>query len=167
MGHLLLSPASHSFPKYSLGRGNDGPDPSTGPTLLLIRSPDLGPQGLRRMAGSASIEPDRQRPSAGTGTAPPPDPSRHSMVCCCLLCEQYGTGEQAMRAAQGDYGQFLASVRSAARQADQPTTTTPTKSRKPSRQGETPMRRREPCLLLRLQSLGPRRDVAQSNFNPI
>ena len=37
-----------------------------------------------------------------------PDPSKHSAVCCCSLCEQRGTGEQAMRSVGGDYQRFLA-----------------------------------------------------------
>jgi hypothetical protein len=37
-----------------------------------------------------------------------PDPRRHSAVCCCGLCEQRGTGEQAMRSVGGDYRRFLA-----------------------------------------------------------
>ena len=37
-----------------------------------------------------------------------PDPRRHSAVCCCRLCEQHGTGEQAMRLVGGDYRRFLA-----------------------------------------------------------
>ena len=37
-----------------------------------------------------------------------PDPGLHSAVCCCRLCEQRGTGEQAMRSVRGDYQQFLA-----------------------------------------------------------
>jgi len=37
-----------------------------------------------------------------------PDPRRHSVVCCCRLCEQRGTGEQAMRSVGGDYQRFLA-----------------------------------------------------------
>ena len=39
-----------------------------------------------------------------------PDPSKHSAVCCCSLCEQRGTGEQAMRSVGGDYRRFLARV---------------------------------------------------------
>ena len=39
-----------------------------------------------------------------------PDPRRHSAVCCCRLCEQRGTGEQAMRSVGGDYRRFLARV---------------------------------------------------------
>ena len=35
---------------------------------------------------------------------------RHSPVCCCLLCEQHDTGEQAMRSVGGDYRRFLAFV---------------------------------------------------------
>ena len=42
-----------------------------------------------------------------------PNPRLHSPVCCCLLCEQTGTGEQAMRSVGGDYEQFLAHVGSA------------------------------------------------------
>ncbi len=39
-----------------------------------------------------------------------PDPSKHSAVCCCSLCEQRGTGEQAMRSVCGDYPRFLSRV---------------------------------------------------------
>ena len=39
-----------------------------------------------------------------------PDPSKHSVVCCCSLCEQRGTGEQAMRSVRGDYPRFLSRV---------------------------------------------------------
>ena len=51
------------------------------------------------------------RQAAATSTVSrSPDPRRHSAVCCCKLCEQRGTGEQAMRAVGGDYRRFLARV---------------------------------------------------------
>ena len=101
------------------------------------------------MAGSAFLlEHERPGPSAGAKLPPTPDPRRHSMICCCRLCEQQDTGEQAMRSARGDYGQFLASIRSAATSADEPTATALTQYRKPSRTGDTPMRRREPARVL-------------------
>ena len=101
------------------------------------------------MADSAfSAKHEQPSPSAGAHAPPTPDPRRHSMVCCCLLCEQRGTGEQAMRSAHGDYGRFLASVRSAAPRDDGPTPPPSPNYRKPSRTGDTPMRRREPARVL-------------------
>ena len=50
-----------------------------------------------------------QAPAVSTASLTP-DPSRHSAVCCCTLCEQRGTGEQAMRAVGGDYRRFLVRV---------------------------------------------------------
>ena len=59
--------------------------------------------------------------SAAAATVPrAPDPSRHSAVCCCSLCEQQGTGEQAMRLAGGDYRGFLALVRSGVSRSGSP-----------------------------------------------
>ncbi len=50
-------------------------------------------------------------PSTASASVPrAPDPTRHSSVCCCLLCEQHGTGEQAMRQARGNYSRFLSFV---------------------------------------------------------
>ena len=101
------------------------------------------------MVGSNfSLEHEPHGPSAGANTPPTPDPRRHSMLCCCHLCEQRGTGEQAMRSAHGDYALFLATVRSATPRDDEPTARTPPNYRKPSRTGDTPMRRREPARVL-------------------
>ena len=77
-----------------------------------------------------------------------PDPSRHSLVCCCLLCEQRGTGEQAMRSVGGDYARFLARVASPRPRSDASADDRPTPTRKPSRYGALPMRRREPARVL-------------------
>ena len=63
-------------------------------TLLLSLSPP------RQATGS-------QAPAVST-VLQTPDPRRHSAVCCCRLCEQRGTGEQAMRSVGGDYQRFLA-----------------------------------------------------------
>ena len=63
-------------------------------TLLLSLST------ARQAAGS-------QAPAVSTASRTP-DPRRHSAVCCCRLCEQLGTGEQAMRSVGGDYQRFLA-----------------------------------------------------------
>ena len=61
-----------------------------------------------------SLSPPRQAPGsrapAVSTVSRPPDPRRHSAVCCCRLCEQRGTGEQAMRSVGGDYRRFLARV---------------------------------------------------------
>ena len=101
------------------------------------------------MAASAFLlEHGQHGPSVSANLSPTADASRHSMVCCCLSCEQQGTGEQAMRSARGDYPQFLASIRSAVLRAEEPTVTASTKYRKPSRTGDTPMRRREPARVL-------------------
>ena len=54
----------------------------------------------------STLSPARQ-PAAVSTVSQRPDPSKHSAVCCCSLCEQRGTGEQAMRAARGDYRRFL------------------------------------------------------------
>jgi len=77
-----------------------------------------------------------------------PDPSRHSLGCCCLLCEQRGTGEQAMRSVGGDYARFLACVASPRPRTDAPAGDPFTPTRKPSRYGALPMRRREPARVL-------------------
>ena len=50
-----------------------------------------------------------QAPTVST-ISPTPDPSKHSAVCCCTLCEQRGTGELAMRSVSGDYHRFLVRV---------------------------------------------------------
>ncbi len=59
---------------------------------------------------SPSRPPANGLPSAVSTISPQPDPRRHSPVCCCSLCEQCGTGEQAMRSVRGDYQRFLASL---------------------------------------------------------
>ncbi len=59
------------------------------------------PTGLAPLASAVSASVPRA-----------PDPSRHSPVCGCLLCEEYGTGEQAMRQARGNYSRFLTLVAS-------------------------------------------------------
>ena len=109
----------------------------------------------RRTVGHKS-EPDatsalkltQERLEAGADSSPRPDPRRHSSVCCCLLCEQVGTGEQAVRSVAGDYERFLASVTSPAPRSGSPTAPSPKPSRKPSRYGAFPMRRREPARVL-------------------
>ena len=63
-------------------------------TLLLSTSPSRPATG-------------GQAPAVST-VSRTPDTRRHSAVCCCTLCEQRGTGEQAMRAVGGDYRRFLA-----------------------------------------------------------
>ena len=60
--------------------------------------------------GAAPGQPTQAPPSAERPLAPSPDPRLHSVVCCCLLCEQSATGEQAMRSVGGDYERFLAQV---------------------------------------------------------
>jgi hypothetical protein len=57
---------------------------------------------FRRTAGSQA--------AAGSTFSRTPDPRKHSAVCCCSLCEQRGTGEQAMRSVRGDYPRFLSRV---------------------------------------------------------
>ena len=83
-------------------------------TLLLLMSRH------RRVAVRAS-QGGSVAPVQSTPAPPPtersltslPDPRLHSPVCCCLLCEQAGTGEQAMRSAGGDYERFFNSSRCA------------------------------------------------------
>ena len=67
---------------------------ATNLTLLLSLSPP------RQATGSQA--------AAASTVSRTPDPRRHSAVCCCRLCEQRGTGEQAMRSVGGDYQRFLA-----------------------------------------------------------
>ena len=87
--HYLVNSLSDS-----LESGNDCPPSSTGQTLL----PSLSTS--RQATGSQT---------AAVSTVPPAaDPRRHSAVCCCRLCEQRGTGEQAMRSVGGHYQRFLA-----------------------------------------------------------
>ena len=66
------------------------------PELTLLPSLSTA----RQSAGSQA--------TAASTVLPAPDPRRHSAVCCCRLCEQRGTGEQAMRSVGGDYQRFLA-----------------------------------------------------------
>ena len=72
------------------------------------------------LINSASLDHAQPPPPAETTFPHTPDSSRHSAVCCCLLCEQRGTGEQAMRAAGGDYDHFLAHVASPRPRTDAP-----------------------------------------------
>jgi len=68
------------------------------------------------MATDLTLLPSLSLPRQATGSqaaatstvSRTPDPRRHSAVCCCRLCEQRGTGEQAMRSVGGDYQRFLA-----------------------------------------------------------
>ena len=53
-----------------------------------------------------------------------------------------------MRAAGGDYTRFLARVASPQARTDRPTDEHPNLTRKPSRYGAHPMRRREPARVL-------------------
>ena len=122
---------------------------STTMTLLLPMSP------CRRMAGhkpelgaTSASKQTQERLAAGADSSPRPNPRRHSPVCCCLLCEQAGTGEQAMRSVRGDYERFLASVASPVTRTGSSPAASPKPSRKPSRYGAFPMRRREPARVL-------------------
>ena len=117
-------------------------------TLLFLMSASRRTAGHKPELGATSASKQTQeRLAAGADSSPRPDPRRHSLVCCCLLCEQSGTGEQAMRSVGGDYERFLASVASPAPRACSPTAS-PKPSRKPSRYGAFPMRRREPARVL-------------------
>ena len=81
--------------------------------LLFMLSACRQAVGLKLKAASAWLSKCRQiRPSSEIPVQPASDARRHSIVCCCLLCEQQGTGEQAMRSVGGDYRRFLARVRS-------------------------------------------------------
>ena len=68
----------------------------------------LSPLSANRRA--AEHETNLSHSAEGATVPRTPDPSRHSAVCCCRLCEQRGTGEQAMRSVGGDYRRFLARV---------------------------------------------------------
>jgi len=57
---------------------------------------------------SVPRQPPGSQAAATSTVSRAPDPRRHSAVCCCRLCEQRGTGEQAMRSVGGDYQRFLA-----------------------------------------------------------
>jgi hypothetical protein len=93
------------------GLGNDFLSSSTAPTLLLAmsrrtKSTDRTLQG----ATVSPAQPMQPSPPAERPPGSPPDPRLHSAVCCCLLCEQAATGEQAMRSVGGDYGRFLTQI---------------------------------------------------------
>lgn len=104
------------------------------------------------MAGSAlSVEHEQPGPSAGDHQPLSPQPRQHSVVCCCLLCEQYGTGEQAMRSVRGDYAQFLALVVSPTSQAAAPMATEPSSGGKSSRQEPKHQRRSKAARLTKTQ----------------
>ena len=72
------------------------------PTDLTLLFPMSAP---RR---AAELETGLNHSADGATVPRAPDASRHSAVCCCRLCEQRGTGEQAMRSVGGDYQRFLA-----------------------------------------------------------
>ena len=77
-------------------------------TLLLALSACRRTVGRKLLSSSAWLRGLCQRsPSALAASSPISDSRRHTPVCGCVLCEQQGTGEQAMRAACGDYGRFL------------------------------------------------------------
>ena len=76
---------------------NRNPDPPR-PSRVLTLLPSLSTP--RQATGSQA--------AAVSTVLLAPDPRRHSAVCCCRLCEQRGTGEQAMRSVGGDYQRFLA-----------------------------------------------------------
>ena len=77
-------------------------------TLLFMLSACRRAVGRRLAAASAWLRSRGQRsPSALAAASPATDPRRHAPVCCCLRCEEHGTGEQAMRAVGGDYARFL------------------------------------------------------------
>jgi hypothetical protein len=78
---------------------NRNPDP-TRPSRVLTLLSTL----------STSRQAPGSQPPAVSTVSPTPDPSKHSAVCCCTLCEQRGTGELAMRSVGGDYQRFLARV---------------------------------------------------------
>ena len=58
-----------------------------------------------------------------------------------------------MRSAGGDYARFLARVASPSPRTEAPAGARPTPTRKPSRYGAHPMRRREPARVLAMRSL--------------
>ena len=114
-------------------------------TLLFLMSASRRTAGHTPEADATSaLKLTQERLAAEADSSPRPGPRRHSPVCCCSLCEQAGTGEQAMRSVGGDYERFLASVASPVARAGSPTAS-PKPSRKPSRYGAFPMRRREPA----------------------
>ena len=81
--------------------------------LLFMLSACRRAVGRKLKAASAWLAKCCQiRPSSEAPIPPASDARRHSIVCCCLRCEQQGTGEQAMRSVGGDYRRFLARVRS-------------------------------------------------------
>ena len=89
--------------------------------LTLLSALSSHPRGAGRNPQANSSVPAESRPVQGSVQLP--DPRRHSPVCCCLLCEQQGTGEQAMRSVRGNYRRFLARVHApAARPTVSPST---------------------------------------------
>ena len=118
-------------------------------TLLFAMSASRREAGQKIELNHSASAGHAQPSSSAEATFPrTPDPSRHSLVCCCRLCEQRGTGEQAMRSVGGDYARFLARVASPRPRTDAPAADRPTPTRKPSRYGALPMRRREPARVL-------------------
>ena len=96
------------FPSISLGKGKGSPISSTGSTLLFMLSACRRTVGRKLKAASAWLRTWGHRaPSASASSSPASDTRRHTPVCCCLRCEQQGTGEQAMRSVRGDYRRFL------------------------------------------------------------
>ncbi len=87
--------AQLNVPNHSAAHSEQN-SPTGGPTGKLL--PTLSPP--RQATGSQA--------AATSTVSRTPDPRRHSAVCCCGLCEQRGTGEQAMRSVGGDYQRFLA-----------------------------------------------------------
>ena len=76
--------------------------------LLFMLSACRRAVGRQLSAASTWLRARGQRPpSAPAASSPASDTRRHTPVCCCLLCEQQDAGEQAMRAARGDYRRFL------------------------------------------------------------
>ena len=86
--------------------------PTSGPTgsnlSIMSRRRRAARRHRKATLSSLSFTPPPAKPTL----ASPPDPRFHSPVCCCLLCERSGTGEQAMRSVGGDYARFLAHVAS-------------------------------------------------------
>jgi hypothetical protein len=81
-------------------------------TLLLLMSWRRRLPRRKSQGGGGAPILSTQAPPAERSLTSPPNPRLHSPVCCCLLCEQSGTGEQAMRSVGGDYERFLAQVAS-------------------------------------------------------
>ncbi len=71
-------------------------------------SPTGGQTGSLLLSLSTPRQATASQAAATSTVSRTPDPRRHSAVCCCRLCEQRDTGEQAMRSVGGDYQRFLA-----------------------------------------------------------